>query len=291
MFNFKVLTATIGLCFFLSIVFSLTQLGFAAQYSEMQDMNQLTYQSLSNRIDALGQAKDLKGLEQIAQNVENGWDVNRVDVYAHLMLKIVQTFSSENFQDNSQYDLAQKYAFLALEKLSSDKNMDFPIDVELKLLLHLQEDRPSVGGIIHAGDWAAMRRIKTELWLSGWRRFEKERIHDFDFSNLPQMKVAPPSGTNLPAGVAPEQIKDLKLRAQYEADIEKNNLRIQQYNMQHRLKSLERLFLPKAEKYIVQAYAKPPENLLELEKLLNTYIKDEMAKSKIVEEVRERKAW
>jgi len=52
---------------------------------------------------------------------------------------------------------------------------------------------------------------------------------------LLQLNLAPPPETGLPAGVAPDSIKDPGLRRAYERAIEENNQKIRRARYQHAL--------------------------------------------------------
>lgn len=52
---------------------------------------------------------------------------------------------------------------------------------------------------------------------------------------LPQLNLAPPPETGLPAGVAPDSVKDPTLRQAYERAIEENKRKVQRAHYQHAL--------------------------------------------------------
>jgi hypothetical protein len=99
------------------------------------------------------------------------------------------------------------------------------------------------------------------------------------------LNVAPPAGTGLPAGVAPEAIKDPKLRAEYETALAANAAKSRNYNDQQWLQLNAPSFFKEAENYVVNAYKKPPPNLPQLERLLSSSIPDEQARKRIMESV------
>ncbi|MHC4707514.1 MAG: hypothetical protein ACYS8I_10570, partial [Planctomycetota bacterium] len=133
--------------------------------------------------------------------------------------------------------------------------------------------------------WAQIRKRDVQVRLHAWKRLVNAIDPNWDANDLPFVNIMPPLATNLPSGVAPEAIKDPKLRAQYEAAIEKNRLKAERYNEQSGLRKWLRRFPPRAERYIVRAYSKPPYNPEELKQYLETYIETQPTKTRILNAV------
>lgn len=235
------------------------------------------------RIKALARSKDLAGLERLADEIEQTWRTATTAHYARLMLKVAETFMSEDFRDRRQYDLARGYAALALEKIDPARYGAFPIDVEVKLLLHLQVDAEYDRGQVRGQEWAALRKRKALRWFRAWKRLTDGIDETWDPNDLPLSNIAPPAATGLPSGVAPRHIKDPKLRARYEAEIQRHARKARRNRTQALLRRLDRRFSPVAEVYIIQAYSKPPYRLSELEALLKAYVADDDRRARIVE--------
>jgi len=76
--------------------------------------------------------------------------------------------------------------------------------------------------------WAQIRKKDVEVRLHAWKRLVNAIDPTWDANDVPLVNVMPPLAAGPPGGVAPgvapEAIKDPKLRAQYEAAIEKNRL-------------------------------------------------------------------
>jgi hypothetical protein len=242
------------------------------------------YRKVISHIESFRDSKDLDSLEKFAGEIEVKWyRMNRI-YYFDLILHICELFSSISFNDyDRQLSFTQKYANLAL-----GKSGEIPLKIELHLLLHLQEDIEYLRGETKGEAWSRQRNRKAKMWFRGWHRLEQEIDPNFDFSDLPMENVIPPAGVDLRAGIAPEHIKDLKLRAEYEAAIAKNRQKAEAYNKQYKLRQLDKLFSPKAEQYIINAYSRSPFSLEELESYLELYIEDVETRSRILDAVKKK---
>lgn len=65
-------------------------------------------------------------------------------------------------------------------------------------------------------------------------------IPGFDFSKMPMLNVAPPFGSEYPAGVAPESIREPEIRAEYERALAENDARNAQYSLQSDLREADK---------------------------------------------------
>jgi hypothetical protein len=137
-------------------------------------------------------------------------------------------------------------------------------------------------------EFAQRRKKDVEIRLHAWKRLMDAIDPNWDPNDLPLSNVVPPAMLGLPSGATPEAIKDSKLRAEYEAAIEKNRQKAEKYNEQYKLRGWLKRFPPRAERYIVQAYSKPPYNIEELTGLLNQYIRDEQTRTRILDAVKKR---
>ncbi len=241
------------------------------------------YKQERARIEALrksfkpGLVNDLKEYEKFADAIQKKWSRRNKEHYARLMLKICGPLSSGTFADDRRHDVARRYALLVL-----DKSEEISIEMELKLTGHVMTSmytRNSPKG----EDLAQRRKKDVEIRLHAWKRLLDAIDPNWD----PNEKLWSPNavGVNmgLPAGgIAPESIKDPKLRAEYEAAIDKNRQKGQRYSEQSRLRDWLKRYPKRAEKYIVKAYSKPPFNLEELNQYLEMYIADEKTRARIV---------
>lgn len=245
-----------------------------------QPLNQAAFDAEMSRLDALIRANDFDGLVTAADQIENTWRKNGGQFYGRLMLEVSNSLAN-SFSGTKRDELSQKYASLALAKADT-----LSLRLETMLLGFLTRDlAPRAAADAQGVSWAQERSSKTKLWLHAWSRLEKGINRNFDFSDRPFLNVRPPEETGLPAGAAPESIRDQKLRAAYKAAIAANAAKAQEYNKQFELKSLDGLFTKKAEEYIVRVYAKPPYNLDELERHLTASGLDQTIRKRVLSEV------
>ena len=227
--------------------------------------------------------KDLDGFVKAADELEKNWSQEGGEYYGRLMLNI-SNLVVNGFQDDRIDRLSQKYAFEALAHADS-----FSLDLETKLLAFIANDlAQDTASPAAVSEWNKERNTKAKLWLHALQRLERETDRNFNFSDHPTMKVMPPQGTGLPAGVAPEAIKDPKMREQYQAAIDANAKKAREYDRQYMLRHLGESFSPKAERYLVRTYAKPPFKLEELRTYLNEYLTDGSSKERIINEVKKK---
>jgi hypothetical protein len=273
---------TIGYC--LSIALCL--LAFANCLFETPDLDNgeidiaVVYENDLKYLESFETSRDLGGFEEAIKRIEQKWDETGSPYYFDLLLRACDLLSSVDWGDSErQYALEQNYAVLALTK-----SEQVPLEVEVRLLLHLQ-NVPSKSACMSEEAWARLRNERAQLWLRAWQRLENAFDEDFDFDDYPDINVMPPLSSGLPAGISPEHITDPELRAEYEATISENEKRIREYNRQDSLRKTRLWFLPKAERYIVKAYSESPLDLKELESYLEMYVADEKARSRILEAV------
>jgi hypothetical protein len=242
------------------------------------------YQRDLARLDDLSKTQDLNAVIKFADEAETRWGQRGGDYYARLMLNVSNVIAND-FSDDRIYRLSQKYALAALSKSNS-----FSLDSEVSLLPFIAMDlAPKDAAANVEPEWAKERSLKARLWLHAWQRLEAERDKNFNFDDRPVMNVVPPRETGLPSGVAPEAIKDAKLRARYQAELTANAKKAEAYNRQYMLREMSKTFPRKAESYIVGAYSKPPYNFNELGKLMNQYVADHETRQRILREVTEKK--
>ncbi len=252
--------------------------------ANISSQRETDYEQDLRLLQSFRETKNIDGLENFVEEIEKKWYSMDKARYFNLVLNTCTLLSSYAFKDyHREISLLQKYAILVLKK--SD---EMPLGMELKLLLLLPEPPGYPYAEIREEAWPKQRAYRTMLYLHGQQRLHKEIDPDFDFDDMPKRNIAPPLGTSSGSGVAPEHINDPTLRAEYEAAIAQNAQKASIYNWQHKLRQLERMFSPKAEQYIVQAYSTPPFNIEELEQLLETHNIGEENKLKILDSVRKR---
>jgi len=230
-------------------------------FSAAQPLKQAAFDAEMSRLDVLIRAQNLEGLVAAADEIENTWGKDGGQFYGRLMMEVSNSLAN-SFSETKRDELSQKYAALALVRADT-----MSLRLETILLEFLSRD---LAADTKQANWVKERSDKTKLWLHAWARLEKGINRNFEFNDRPLLKVTPPQETGLPAGVAPEAIRDQKLRATYKAAIAANAAKAREYSKQMELKSLDRMFTRKAEEYIVRVYAEPPYNFDELERHLTT---------------------
>ncbi|HKQ53961.1 MAG TPA: hypothetical protein VJT74_16415 [Pyrinomonadaceae bacterium] len=244
------------------------------------------YEQDRRRVKTLRQARDLDGLVALADEAEWKWATRDITRYAGLMLEICGSLSSDAFKDDRQYVLAHKYTKLALEK--ADR---MPIELEVELARYLQGGPEYVTGQAKAEDWPQDRSERTRLWFHAWQRLGSKIDRSFDFSKeLPPVIPPKEAGRSLPVGVAPEAIKDPKLRAEYAAALAERKQKQEASYTQRKLQKTEKEFSEALRRYVVEAYSQSPSDSAELNYYLNNFITDAQLRQSILDEVTSRTA-
>jgi hypothetical protein len=215
-----------------------------------------------------------------ADELELKWRKLDGHLYAQIMMEVCNAIANDASKDRRIRDLTENYVRLALANTGK-----FSWEDQYYLCEWLAYERPSS---ISDAAWTEGRREKALLWLQAWQRLEKEFDPSFDLNdrrNRPSMTIAPPLESNLPSGVAPEAIKDPKVRAEYEKAIAENEAKKIRVNKQIALHSGQKPFIQNAEKNLVKMYSQAPYDTNELKAYLNTYVSDRSERERIVDEV------
>lgn len=275
----------ITLAFLTFMCFLLTQnitFGVSPEGSELEKQE---FKQERARIKALrksfkpGRVNDLKEYEKFAGGIQSKWSPRNKEHYARLMLEVCGPLSSGRFNEKRQFVIARKYALLGLK----DAN-EIPLTLELELIRHVRSDMVTPRAP-KGQKWEQLRKKDVQKRLHAWKRVIDAIDPNWDPNDTPFINVPPPPGAGGEAGGDPRYIRDPKLRAEYEAAIEKNRQKAQKNSEQRRLRDWLKWFRPKVEKYIVRAYSKPPFNSEELKQYLKDYIADEKTKARIVNTV------
>ncbi len=254
---------------------------------EAPEMEKQEYKQARARIKALietftpGPTNDLKEYEKFADEMQSKWSQGNKEYYARLMLEICGPLSSGAFEDDRRYEVARKYALSAL----ADVN-DISVETEIELTGHVVTLTPT--RYSSAGkDFEKNRKEDVEVRFHAWKRLKDAIDPNWD----PNEVLLSPNGVGavmgLPSGIAPEGVKDPKLRAEYEAALEKNRKQIERHTEQRRLSDLLQRIPRSAggEQHIIYLYSCPPFNIEELKECLNRYIDDEKTKARILDAV------
>ena len=116
--------------------------------------------------------------------------------------------------------------------------------------------------------WRTVRLQKTNIWLDTWRQISESRDEKFDAADVPMINIAPPAGSGLPSGASPEDVKDPKMRVEFGRSLAGNRTKIVRFNEQQFIRMNVSQFYEEAERYLVNAYSKPPSDPGELDRLL-----------------------
>lgn len=225
-----------------------------------------------------GPTNDLETYERFAEAMMSKWSERPKEYYARMINELCGPLSSGRFDEDRQHIVAREYAMQALAEADA-----IPLETELELTGHvvtyMGRRRPE------AEQWVRIRREDVEVRLHAWKRLLDTIDPTWDPNERLVAKVEPPVELGLPPGVAPEAIKDPKLRAEYQAAIERNRQKIERYTEQHRLRLRLKTFPKTTEDYIVQAYSTPPYNTDELKESLERYGIEEQTGLRILDAV------
>ena len=228
-----------------------------------------------------GPTNDLDTYERFAEGMINKWSQGSKEYYARMINELCAPLSSGRFDEARQHIVAREYAMLALTEAN-----DILLETELELTGHVV----TYMGRLRPQDaqWVRIRREDVQVRLHAWGRLLDAIDPNWD-PNDPNNQfvrnVAPPRNTRMPAGVTPEAIKDPILRGEYEAAIEKNKQKLEEWNKQYRARMWLDGFPETTEQYIVAAYSTPPYDTDELKQLLERYSVEEQTSLKIIDAV------
>jgi hypothetical protein len=195
------------------------------------------------------------------------------------MLEVREPLSSGNFKDDRRYQLARKYALSVLETADA-----IPLILELELTGHVVTLMCT--SYAPKGEHLAQRRKKdVQIRLHAWKRLIDAIDPNWDPNEELWSPNAVAASMGFPGTVAPESIKDPKLRREYEAALQKNRDKIEKHTAQRRLHDWLKRFPARAEEYIVRAYSKAPFNVEELTRYLDQYIADKKTRARILDAV------
>jgi len=254
--------------------------------SEASEMEKQEYKQDRQRIRALrksftpGPTNDLKEYEKFADGIQSKWSRRNREYYARLILEVSGPITSGYFKGNRRYQLARKYALLAVVEPN-----EISLETELNLIGHAIT--LMIGRNAPKGEkWAQLRKKDVEIRLHAWKRLVDAIDPNWDPNEVRLSPNAVGALMGLPSGMAPEGIKDPKLRAEYEAALQKNRQKIERHTKQYRLHDWLKRFPKRAENYIIRAYSKPPFNLKELKQYLEKYIADDKTRARILDSVK-----
>lgn len=179
---------------------------------------------------------------------------NRADVEATVQRTVLYCLP---FVDKLDIDTAGR--LVAYLQISPRKNID-------------KSDDESVNK-----EWQELRNQFVRSRLELWKKINDTYDPNFDMTNPPSTKVAPPAGVSGIAGMSPESIEDPQMRAQYEAAIKANEEKSKYYTAQYVAREMQRMYPRQLMRSVVYAYSMQPvasEDIDVLQGYLNTYVGD-----------------
>lgn len=234
-----------------------------------------------DKLTNFGKNKDLKRVESYSASLMKKWGGRGTAFDFTLTEKICGVLSSYKFEDDHhRLALLTFYAEHAL--LDADK---MTITEEATLVPYLAKDT-SEAKTQTPHDWSVWRTKRAKIWLHTIQRIEAGIDKDYipgAPSTLPNFSIMPPGGGI--AGIDPNDVKDPRIRAEYETLIEKNKQKNIKLTQQIELRRLEKHFVPLAERYLIYIYSSPPYDRVEIEKCLDAYSVDKERKTRILDAV------
>ncbi len=229
------------------------------------------------QLDTFLSHRDLDLLESTVNAGSKKWRLRDHQAFVTYMSKACGLISSYGFGE-----LSQRASLLSRYAMSVLASGDLPMTDRVLFTEFLMLDPPVMG----EKDWRVLREQKARLWLETWRGAAGSVDPTFNVEDRPLINVPTPLGSGVPDGSSPDSIKDPRLRAEYESAITQNVEKARRYNDQYWLLRNLTHFREDTERYLVNAYSRPPQDAPELDGLLTRYLSDKAMRSRILEGVR-----
>jgi len=267
--NMRIFTYTAGLPLICVLSISLM---IQAKDREDYKMTDKEFSHTKELIAGLTNKKKLNQLKIQAEKVHASFvkaiehkDENGIEQYSHLMFSLYKAFNDNDFNDYQQYILAEEYTLLTLKK-----HKVVPLDVLRQLFTWLyfqNEDKYSHG--MKEEEYSKFRKKRLEVWFQVWRYIGDEMIDNWDPSQLPETPSPPRELEAGVSGMAPESIKDPKLRKKYQKALDKFEENVKKHARQSQLRDVKKRLQKLLESYLPKAYAKEPVDRKELQHYLD----------------------
>jgi hypothetical protein len=229
-------------------------------------------------------AQDRLGeLEAIGHEVERKFRESDAEGYGRITNEVCGALGALDSNTLRRSYLAQAFAMRALEKAN-----EMPLEVECELVRYVASDADAEGRILTPEARGEVRRQQVVRWRHAWQRIVNTIDDEWDPSDTGIGNFRPP-GPWGPAGMAAKDIRDPKLRAEYEAAITANEQKIARAMLQRRARDLREFWVPGAERFIIWSYSEEPERTEELKALLEQYVSDVARRHEILESVKQRR--
>ncbi len=230
------------------------------------------------KLDSFLSNRNLDSIEVTVNRESAKWREKDRPSFIIYMTKACSLLSSYDIGDVSKRgSLLSRYAISVLT------SGDLPLKEHVRFVEFIM----FVPFVIDETAWKPLRKQTAELSLAARRRVESSVDPTFSFDDWTQLNVPTPPKSGVPAGSSPESIKDPTLRAEYERAIAENSAKTLRFNDQYWLKQNAPAFYKNVERYLVNAYSRPPADSAQLERLLSQYVNDNGVRARILEEVRQ----
>jgi hypothetical protein len=233
------------------------------------------YHSQVVQIQHLGAKKDIKGVAEFAERIEQTYG-HQTDmrVYFALMDVVINTLESYDFGPGNidkREELTQKYVLVLLA------HRNVPLDMTSRLLVHLftQEQTTLYKRPCPVTDWALIRSVRAPLWLQTRLRIKELIIPGYDMTS--EIPIGWPTDY--------DRLKDPVYLADRAKDIRETNKKLRGRSTQAYVRSLDDTFSQTAESEVIFYYLQKPSATEELLRLLSTYVDDEATRQRILDQV------
>ena len=241
-----------------------------------------------NSIKALIKGDHIEGLEMKVDELEKKWFPENKQYYRLVIFNIAQILNN-----NKNYDLADRYTKLALDKLYALPDNE-KVSVENEFYLTEQINQNIVSRLKKEKEWPEKRRETAKYYFRVLERLEKsidseeeikEKTSNATYPDLTKYHIG---GAR---GMSPNSIKDPEIRARYEKELTEYWEAAGYMAEQRNLRMIKETDLPYLQRSIIHLYSGPEFVSKELEtdalkQDIEKYVKDEKIVSTIIEELK-----
>jgi hypothetical protein len=239
---------------------------------------------LRKQIATLRAKPDVKGLQQLSGAIKAEWLANKSPTHYQAILELCLAISSTR---TTEPGVNESIRDLVVVVIDSQGEKSSPIAADL--LLFLQGDFEYSSGQLIGDDWVKERQTRAERWLKVCKSIREQNAAMPKPTGKTYLNIAPPGG-QFPSGVDPSAIKDPIVRKKYEEALEENSKRADAQRKKRDLEDSEQSTTQRSQRYLTEAFSKPPFRTDQLTKLLEMYQFPKANRQAIIEEVQRREA-
>ena len=239
---------------------------------------------LRKQIAVLRAKSDVKGLQQLAGEIKTEWLAKKSPTHYRAILDVCRAMSSKRTTEPGINETIRDVVVAAI-----DSPGERPASIVADLLLFLEGDFENASGQLHGADWVKERKTRAERWLKVCKSIRAQNAAMPKPTGTVYMNIAPPGG-RFPSGVDPSAIKDPIVRKKYEEAIAENSKRHDAHRKKRDLEDAEKSADQRSQRYLTEAFSRPPFRTEELTKLLETHQFPKAGRLTILEEVQRREA-